>query len=551
MTSCTFKRAWIAFVAVLFALLGLASPALALNGHPAEGEHYKIVKGPSPKSTYLKVTPGVNINTPLLAEALGTTPQDIRADNPTKTLALCHVRGDGYRMGKGIDSPDKRASNAVWQTCSQSDQYVYIIPGEVIEVTGMKRLSFDQEQKILSELKACADEACVMDKAKALGAKAAGSHATPITQVPSVKIEGVPPPPVVQDNAAALDSLTRERDAARADAGQTSKWFWYSILFSGCALAFAIVMGGLRKSWISRFEYLQDEKESLQSVKDGLRDSLQNHKKDRAKALDEQRKQFKAECASLEASVTEKDRLLKVKDAELVTARTSTDTLRGLLNGKEIETRSWRQRFAQFVTDLRVKLGDVPFSVPDGSDFAEEMHEVLARVDAHDESLRAVTLRLGQIIDGRGPDTQSHRFDFTGLYELMELLNVSLNEMEPFCDGDVVTVVGRVHDCCSDSALSRTRDALHKRDEQLATLKTEPPPCDDAETHGRLLAENAKLVTENVKLETRVAGLEDEVAQLLTQKRSRPPVTAPYPELPRPSQPPVIEGTRPPPRSPR
>ncbi len=72
MKSYTCKRVWVAFVALVFALLGLASPALALNGHPVEGEHYKIVRGPSPKSTYLKVTPGVNlpVSTPISSGVL-------------------------------------------------------------------------------------------------------------------------------------------------------------------------------------------------------------------------------------------------------------------------------------------------------------------------------------------------------------------------------------------------------------------------------------------------------------------------------------------------
>src|SRR3990167_1962312 len=105
-------RVWVVFIAVVFTLLGFTSPALALNGHPVEGEHYRIVRGSNPGSTYLKVTPGVNINTPLLAEALHTAPHDIRADNPTKTLALCHVQGDGYRMGRSEEHTSELQSQS-------------------------------------------------------------------------------------------------------------------------------------------------------------------------------------------------------------------------------------------------------------------------------------------------------------------------------------------------------------------------------------------------------------------------------------------------------
>lgn len=550
MKSHTCKRAWVAFIAVLFTLLGLASPALALNGHPVEGEHYKIVRGPNPKSTYLKVAKGVNINTPLLAETFHTTPHDIRADNPTKTIALCHVRGvyRGKVVGESIaERVRNRASNRYWVDCPEKDQYVFIVPGELIELTGVKHLSFNEEQKALVELKACADQACVMDKAKALGAKAADSRAKSVTQVPTVEIEAVPPQPAGQQNVIALAALTHARDAALSGLDREKVWSW-----SFMGLFFAALIG-LAALWRSRaplrheVDSQREEVDRLRKKNDSLSDSLKSAKGNRDKALEEQREKLEAELATTKVYAADKDRLLKARDAELVTARTSADTLRTLLNSKEMETRQWRQRLAQFLSDAHMRTRGTPLHVADGSDLVAEAQEFLAFLETHDEGLRAATLRLGQIIDGRGPDTQVRRFDLTGLHELAETATITSNVMETLCDGDKTSIVDRVDQCCSDSALSRTRAALQKREEQLATMKTEPPPCDDAEEHGKLLAESARLAVENVKLveeksqlEKRVNDLEDQVTNLLAPEH-KSPATAPYPELPRPSQSPAIE----------
>ncbi|HWQ99867.1 MAG TPA: hypothetical protein VN397_03415, partial [Candidatus Methylomirabilis sp.] len=457
MKAHTWKRVWVAFITVVFTLLGLASPALALNGHPVEGEHYKIVRGTNPGSTYLKVTAGVNINTPLLAEALRTTPHDIRADNPTKTIALCHVQGDGYRMGTGIDSPAKRASNAVWQTCPDPKaQYVYIIPGEVIEITGVKHLSFDDEQKVLAEIKACADQACVMSRARALGAKVAADMAPanpPAAEVaPQVSVPASPSgqPANTSVLEGRIQALESERDDLgkkfRAAAIESSIANTRSLFFGGLFLFALVASVGLLRSRTIVSRKLA----SVRAANISLSDSLVNAKSDRTKALDTQRKKFVDEQVHAEESVIEKDRLLKVRDAELATVRANIETLRTLLNSRETEARQIRQRFVQFMSDLHVNLRGAPLHVADSSDLAAETHGTLEYVKARNEDLRKAVTRLGQVVDDQGPETQVRPFDLIRLHEITELLTVSSNEMEPFCDGRVTSITGRVKQCCSD-----------------------------------------------------------------------------------------------------
>src|SRR3989344_377466 len=338
-------RVWVVFIAVVFTLLGFTSPALALNGHPVEGEHYRIVRGSNPGSTYLKVTPGVNINTPLLAEALHTAPHDIRADNPTKTLALCHVQGDGYRMGSGINSPERRASNSVWQSCPDvKEQYVYIIPGETIEITGLKRLSFNEEQKVITELKACTDQACVLDKAKVLGAKVSGeAPAAPAAASPAPPVappsDGVSPPapaatseesfpPANPNQVENPDILSAELSAEKRNKSILVGLFLVAVV--------GLVLMQLRNRTLSRMNrfYLQD-KQTLSRELESLRREPTKLRMDFGRERREIEEKVVAKVKELKASI-------ETKDQEIVAQRQSADTLRVLLNAKEVETRQFR-----------------------------------------------------------------------------------------------------------------------------------------------------------------------------------------------------------------
>jgi hypothetical protein len=179
-----------------------------MDGHPVEGRDFWYIKGSNPGSTYFHVKDGVNVNTELLAEMLHVEPFSIRADNPTKTLALCKLPRDKsnpragikFVMGEGIHTPEDRASNAVWfSICPEAEnQYVYLVPGENIEITGRKHLSPADQSRIVRKISACAaaDDACLLAGARELvGKTPEGASAPPAGMEPAASptLPMVPP----------------------------------------------------------------------------------------------------------------------------------------------------------------------------------------------------------------------------------------------------------------------------------------------------------------------------------------------------------------------
>lgn len=215
------RRLVAALVATLGIVFGFAPSALALDGHPVEGKDYLIVHGPNKGSTYVRVAEKTNVNTPLFAEAMHTSPFDIRSDNPTKTLALCKRLGDGYEMGNGINTPEKRASNVVWQSCPEDRRYVYLVPGEILELTGVHHLSFDAEQEVLRDLRKCADASCVSASLKKLDVRVTLAAAAPsaqpapaVTSAPQTAPAPSEPAPSVAEGAEPAQPVAQP-DAAR------------------------------------------------------------------------------------------------------------------------------------------------------------------------------------------------------------------------------------------------------------------------------------------------------------------------------------------------
>jgi archaellum component FlaC len=176
------KRSLLVFLLPLLFVLGLVRTARA-DGEPVEGRDYWIVPN-CETGTCVKIAPGININTPRLAEKLNVRPIDIRRDNPLGTIALCHRRGDGYQMGR-ISKPEDRASDEVWKNCPDPElQYVYILPGQTIKLSGVRHLSYQEEQRIKSALKACTTPACAVENARKLGAAIADTSVDSPTAPP-------------------------------------------------------------------------------------------------------------------------------------------------------------------------------------------------------------------------------------------------------------------------------------------------------------------------------------------------------------------------------
>gem|GEM_PF-3149393 len=168
------KRILVWFLPLML-LLGWVRPAQAVEIEPMEGVHYWIMPNCGDyDGTCARIAPNINLNTPRFAAKLGTTQMTIRNANRTGTIALCHRPGDGYHMGK-VNSVEERGSDAVWKSCpDEKEQYVYVLPGQVIKIPKIKHLSFVEEERIKAALKICRTSQCAVDNAKKLGAQIDG-----------------------------------------------------------------------------------------------------------------------------------------------------------------------------------------------------------------------------------------------------------------------------------------------------------------------------------------------------------------------------------------
>ncbi len=216
------------FLFTILFVMGVSAPALA-DGPPEEGRDYKVVRGPKPGATYVRVMPGVDISTPELAKLFKSDQFKLRAANPQWTLALCKVRGDGYRMGRVPVSmrPDDvfaaRRDETLWAACPEELKYVYIVPGSTIEIRDVPTLTTGKKIELADALLACEGRGDCITKAyqDALGVTVQPPTATaavlptPVTPAP----KPLPVTPVAQP-APVLVKTSKLPD-----------WFWWGAAF--------------------------------------------------------------------------------------------------------------------------------------------------------------------------------------------------------------------------------------------------------------------------------------------------------------------------------
>ncbi len=221
------NKLWLLLLLPLAFVLGWVKPAQAGDITPVEGRDYWIMPS-CDVGTCVKIAPDININTPLFAAKLKTTPIDIRRDNPMGTIALCHRPGDGYRMGN-INKPADRADDGVWASCpNPAEQYVYILPGQIIKLTGIKHLSFSELQKILSDTMACETQACLDENNSKLNSKVKRADKVP----PSATVPSAPPPaPSATSTVAAPgSSAAKTVETKTVVVSEMPAWAWKLII---------------------------------------------------------------------------------------------------------------------------------------------------------------------------------------------------------------------------------------------------------------------------------------------------------------------------------
>ncbi len=185
----TIKRALLALIAVVFVMVARSSPALAQGEHPyIEGMDYKVVTcAPGVEGTCFKILKSRDIaGTSAFAREFDTTPQKIRADNPTTTIPVCCSKPGRCDMLR-LPGLQTRTTNDHWRlNCpDETKQAVVIVPGETIVLSGKQRLTFNQKFSLLNRMETTPDVQDVADAAKKLAANVKDNQ----------RIVVLPPPP--------------------------------------------------------------------------------------------------------------------------------------------------------------------------------------------------------------------------------------------------------------------------------------------------------------------------------------------------------------------
>lgn len=233
------RKFWLWILPLAF-VLGWIMPAQAGDITPLEGRDYWIMPK-CDKGTCVKIAPNINLNTPLFAAQLKTTPTNIRKDNPLGTIALCHRPGDGYRMGT-INKPEDRADDSVWASCpNPADQYVYILPGQIIRITGVVHLSFSEQQKILADIQACKTQDCVDENTSKLNPRV--KRTASVSPPPAAAPPTPPPAPSVSATVGATENPSAgPTKTETVEVSRMLDWGWWLI---GVLGTFAIAFGTL------------------------------------------------------------------------------------------------------------------------------------------------------------------------------------------------------------------------------------------------------------------------------------------------------------------
>ncbi|MBD3284607.1 hypothetical protein GF395_04175 [Candidatus Uhrbacteria bacterium] len=209
---------------MLIVMLITIGSAWAQGELPVEGVHYSVLKScPDGKSGTCVRIGKRNINTHAFAKLFKTDQFSIRAENMTSTLAVCEVAQGHYQTTPGMSGVEGRSTNGIWKDCAKDNQYVYLVPGEVIQIPGRKHLSYSEQQAVLGRLQECTDVDCVHKVVAPLTPdvvfeeSAANAHSDPVAPE-SVDVATVPnaevPVPAPEAPPVSAPTVTESKAAA-------------------------------------------------------------------------------------------------------------------------------------------------------------------------------------------------------------------------------------------------------------------------------------------------------------------------------------------------
>lgn len=158
---------WVLVVLILTWFI--PSSVLAQDQNLIEGVHYMRMKCPDGSAkTCIKLINkrGDQVDAESLANLFGISAFQLRAQNPTSTIAVCRdqFRRSVWHMAR-IDKAQDRATDIVWNNCPEGDRRVVTVPGESFEVSVQNVPMFSEFESAFHAAQSCGtNRACIRGK---------------------------------------------------------------------------------------------------------------------------------------------------------------------------------------------------------------------------------------------------------------------------------------------------------------------------------------------------------------------------------------------------
>ena len=268
---------------LLFTIISLllAPSAFAQGEKPVEGSNFFLTKKNCPDGKICVRVGLVDLHTPDFAKLFGVTPDSIRVENPLSTLALCkaHNGRQGWHRTR-VRTIQDRASNAVWKNCAPEDRYTYIVPGELIQLSGITYASQEDERRILGELRGCASPECAFALIPPLAPKVKDWNITSAIGAP-IESGSTDLPPVAKRSPEPPSStlntpLKKETTIAKATTASSINWWMIATI----ALASIVLLLGI---WVIRLKRQIRDETKRHVAEMGERGQEREHELERAR----------------------------------------------------------------------------------------------------------------------------------------------------------------------------------------------------------------------------------------------------------------------------
>jgi hypothetical protein len=231
---------WVWVVVALFIACLFTPLSASAQNQIVEGVHYVRAKCPdTSKYSCIRLInkPGHQIEADALASKFNMDMFELRAKNPSATIAVCRTNGV-WRTGN-VPGVKGRASDAIWKNCDPKNRRVVTIPGEILEVGASRALPYETIERTVKSIARCGadDSKCILAAIDPILPK---DNATPeVIALPSPQPPSNSPPPVVLPKVDQMDDTVLQLRINNFDL--VDGFLLALVLFAFVALAYVMV----------------------------------------------------------------------------------------------------------------------------------------------------------------------------------------------------------------------------------------------------------------------------------------------------------------------